>query len=178
VAEADAKIINVAWAEETHGPQLRWGRPVRRGWGGKSLLTVSSPAKFRDLALSKHRRGPRPRWRVLESKFELLMLRSLEHAGPALERIVADGLQRVQGGQGPIVAWPLVCGTAVAQRTRALDFGDGVLQVEVPDAGWRNELRTLASQYLAVINRYVSEPVKRIEFVVAGTGQKPVPTLD
>ena len=106
------------------------------------------------------------------------MLRSLEHAGPALERIVADGLQRVQGGQGPIVAWPLVCGTAVAQRTRALDFGDGVLQVEVPDAGWRNELRTLASQYLAVINRYVSEPVKRIEFVVAGTGQKPVPTLD
>ena len=103
------------------------------------------------------------------------MLRSLEHAGPALEKIVAGGLRRVQDGQGPIVAWPLVCGAAVAQRTLARDFGDGVLQVEVPDAGWRNELRALASQYLAVMNRYVSDPVKRIEFVVAGTGQSPIP---
>jgi hypothetical protein len=106
------------------------------------------------------------------------MLRSLEHAGPALEKIVVGGLRRVQGGQGPIVAWPLVCGTAVAQRTRALDFADGELQVEVPDTGWRNELRTLASKYLAVMNRYVSDPVKRIEFVVAGSVQRPVPTRD
>ena len=122
--------------------------------------------------------GPRPRSWVLKSKFQLLMLRSLEHAGPALEKIVVGGLRRVQGGQGPIVAWPLVCGTAVAQRTRALDFADGVLQIEVPDTGWRNELRTLASKYLAVMNRYVSDPVKRIEFVVAGSVQRPVPTRD
>jgi hypothetical protein len=100
----------------------------------------------------------------------------MEHAGAALEKIVAGSLRRVEAGQGPIVAWPVVCGSAVAQRTRALDFGEGLLLVEVPDAGWRAELRTLASQYLAVINRYVSEPVKRIEFVVEGTGQRPVPT--
>lgn len=106
------------------------------------------------------------------------MLRSLEHAGPALEKIVTGGLRRVASGQGPIVAWPLVCGTAVAQRTRALDFADGVLQVEVPDTGWRNELRTLASQYLAVMNRYVSVPVRRIEFVVSGSVQKAIPAQD
>lgn len=106
------------------------------------------------------------------------MLRSLEHAGPALEKIVAGGLRRVQGGQGPIVAWPLVCGSAVAQRTRALDFSDGVLKVEVPDAGWRNELRMLASQYLALMNGYLSNPVKRIDFVVAGSIEKPVPPQD
>ena len=116
--------------------------------------------------------------RVLESKFQLLMLRSLEHAGPALEKIVAGGLRRVPSGQGPIVAWPLVCGAAVAQRTRALDFADGVLQVEVPDTGWRNELRTLASQYLAVMNRYVSVPVRRIEFVGSGSVQKAIPAQD
>jgi hypothetical protein len=121
---------------------------------------------------------PHLRSRVLESKFQLLMLRSLEHAGPALEKIVAGGLRRVQSGQGPIVAWPLVCGTAVAQRTRALDFADGVLQVEVPDTGWRNELRILGSQYLAVMNRYVSVPVRRIEFVVSGSVQKVIPTQD
>jgi predicted nucleic acid-binding Zn ribbon protein len=76
------------------------------------------------------------------------------------------------------VAWPLVCGTAVAQRTRALDFADGVLQVEVPDTGWRNELRILGSQYLAVMNRYVSVPVRRIEFVVSGSVQKAIPARD
>ena len=104
------------------------------------------------------------------------MLRSLEHAGAGLERIVAGSLRRVEPGRGPIVAWPLVCGTAVAQRTRALEFAEGLLLVEVPDAGWRAELRALASQYLAVMNRYVSDPVKRIEFVVAGMVQSPVPT--
>jgi hypothetical protein len=92
----------------------------------------------------------------------------MEHAGPALEKIVAGSLRRVQDGQGPVVAWPLVCGAAVAQRTHALDFVDGTLQVQVPDAGWKAELKTLASQYLAVINRYVKTPVKRLEFVVLG----------
>ena len=101
------------------------------------------------------------------------MLRPMEHAGAALEKIVSGSLRRVPAGQGPIVAWPLVCGTAVAQRTRALDFAEGLLLVEVPDAGWRAELRTLASQYLAVMNRYVSGPVKRIEFVVAGQSAVP-----
>jgi hypothetical protein len=54
----------------------------------------------------------------------------------------------------------------VAVRTRALDFVAGILRVEVPDWGWRAELQALAPQYLAVINRYVAESVKRIEFVV------------
>ena len=65
------------------------------------------------------------------------------------------------------MAWPLVCGSAVAERTRALSFEDGVLRVEVADAGWKSELQALAPRYLAVINRYTTETVHRIEFVVA-----------
>jgi hypothetical protein len=49
-----------------------------------------------------------------------------------------------------------------------MDFADGILRVEVPDANWRAELKVLAPQYVAVINRYVSESVKRIEFVIVG----------
>ena len=71
-------------------------------------------------------------------------------------------------GEGPLLAWPLACGHAVASRTRTLDFANGILRVEVPDAGWRAELQALAPQYLAVINRFVSEDVDRIEFVVVG----------
>ena len=61
---------------------------------------------------------------------------------------------------------PLACGQAVAARTRAIDFTQGILRVQVPDAGWRTELQALAPQYLAIINRYLAESVTRIEFVV------------
>jgi hypothetical protein len=38
--------------------------------------------------------------------------------------------------------------------------------VEVADAGWRNELQSLAPKYVATINRYVAQKVLRIEFVI------------
>jgi len=94
------------------------------------------------------------------------MPREMLHVATGLEKIVASSLRRAPAGQGPVLAWPLACGQAVAARTKALDFADGVLRVEVPDAGWRTELQALAPQYLAVINRYVAESVKRVEFVV------------
>lgn len=92
----------------------------------------------------------------------------MEPAGPALERVVASSLRRAAPGEAPLLAWPLACGPAVADRTEALDFHDGILRIQVPDAGWRSELKGLAAQYLAVINRYSREPVKRIDFVLAG----------
>ena len=83
-------------------------------------------------------------------------------AGPVLART----LRRAPAGTSPLLAWPLVCGPKVAERTRALTFAQGILQVQVPDAGWRAELRALAAQYVAVINRYAVEAVQRIEFVI------------
>jgi hypothetical protein len=94
------------------------------------------------------------------------MTRPMETIAAGLEKIVASSLHRAPAGQGPVLAWPVVCGATVSERTRAMDFASGVLRVEVPDAGWRTELQRLAPQYVGVINRYVSESVKRIEFVV------------
>lgn len=91
----------------------------------------------------------------------------MEHAGHGLERVVAGSLRRAPQGEAPLLAWPLVCGSAVAERTRAVKFLDGVLQVEVSDPGWKRELQTLAPRYLAVLNRYAGQTVKRIEFVIA-----------
>jgi hypothetical protein len=67
------------------------------------------------------------------------------------------------------MAWPVVCGSAVAERTRAIHFLDGVLRVEVADNGWKSELQALAPRYLSAINRYTVEIVRRIEFVVAAS---------
>jgi predicted nucleic acid-binding Zn ribbon protein len=91
----------------------------------------------------------------------------LEQAGSDLERILTKSLRQAPPGQAPLMAWPLVCGSAVAERTRALSFLDGILRVAVPDGGWRSELQMLAPQYLAAINRYTIQVVRRIEFVVS-----------
>jgi hypothetical protein len=96
--------------------------------------------------------------------------RKLEAIDSALEKIVGRSLRAAPAAEGPVLAWPVACGSAVAERTRALEFSKGVLAVEVPDAGWRAELQRLAPQYLAVINRYATKSVNRIEFVV----RKPV----
>jgi hypothetical protein len=80
--------------------------------------------------------------------------------------MVAASLRRAPQNEAPLLAWPLVCGSAVASRTRALDFSKSVLSVEVPDVGWRRELQNLAPRYLAALNRYTEQRVQRIEFVI------------
>jgi len=90
----------------------------------------------------------------------------LQQAGSDLERIVAKSLRQAPPGEAPMMAWPVVCGSAVAERTRALSYADGVLRVAVADLGWKSELQGLAPRYLASINRYTVDAVRRIEFVV------------
>lgn len=90
----------------------------------------------------------------------------MEHAGAGLEKIVLGSLRRMPPSEVPLLAWPLVCGSAVAERTRALDFAGAVLRVEVPDAGWKREMQSLAPRYVATLNRYSGQKVERIEFVI------------
>lgn len=90
----------------------------------------------------------------------------MNRASAGLETIIAKALHRAPADESPLLAWPVACGSAVAERTRALSFSDGILCVEVADAGWRRELMSLAPRYVAVINKYSAAAVKRIEFVV------------
>ncbi len=92
----------------------------------------------------------------------------MESLAPALEKVVACSLRRASDVDGPLLAWPLACGSSVAARTRALNFRSGVLWVEVPDLSWRAELRHLGGRYLFALNRYSPAVVSRIEFVLPG----------
>jgi Dna[CI] antecedent DciA-like protein len=87
-----------------------------------------------------------------------------------LEKVLAGSMRRVPRNDAPALAWPLVCGSAVAERTRAVTFAAGILRVEVADAGWKRELQALAPRYVAMINRYSGQTVSRIEFVVVTQG--------
>jgi len=95
----------------------------------------------------------------------------LEQASLGLDKVVAECLRQAPSNEVPLLAWPLVCGSAVAERTRALSFADGVLRVEVADAGWKSELQNLAPRYLSGINRYTAGAVHKIEFVIARSEQ-------
>jgi hypothetical protein len=97
--------------------------------------------------------------------------RDMQAANAGLEKVVARSLRKAPAGQAPLLAWPLACGSAVAARTRAIGFRDGIVQVEVPDAGWRQELQALAPRYVAQMNRYVTDTVRRVEFVIANGGK-------
>jgi hypothetical protein len=90
----------------------------------------------------------------------------VERAAGRLETIVANALNRAPAEESPLLAWPVACGSAVSQRTRATRFSDGILYVEVADASWKRELAALVPRYLATINRYSAVAVRRIEFVV------------
>lgn len=96
---------------------------------------------------------------------------SMQQAAAGLDKVLARSMRNAPTGEAPLLAWPLACGSAVAARTRALDFVDGVLHVEVPDAGWRRELQALAPRYLATLSRYGADGITRVEFVIAGRKQ-------
>jgi predicted nucleic acid-binding Zn ribbon protein len=109
---------------------------------------------------------------VLKSKTPVIRNSTkLEAIDSSLEKIISRSLRAAPTTESPLLAWPLACGSAVAERTRAMEFNKGVLSVEVADTGWRAELQRLAPQYLAVINRYTGRSVNRIEFVVRPTVQ-------
>jgi predicted nucleic acid-binding Zn ribbon protein len=89
----------------------------------------------------------------------------MQHARGTLSKIYANAAQHFAGEQAPLVAWPLVCGAKIAQRTAALSCINGELAVRVPDKLWRTQLDCLSNQYLAAINQVSRHKVKRIRFV-------------
>jgi predicted nucleic acid-binding Zn ribbon protein len=65
------------------------------------------------------------------------------------------------------LAWPLACGSAVAQRTQAVAFSDGTLRVSVPDSGWRSQLEAFSPQYAHRLSELSGQTVKRISYEVS-----------
>jgi hypothetical protein len=90
----------------------------------------------------------------------------MERAGTGMKKIVVEALSKAPPEEAAVLAWPLVCGTAVADKTRALELAAGVLSVQVPDAGWRSQLQGFMPHYLEAINRIAGGKVEKIAFVL------------
>lgn len=91
----------------------------------------------------------------------------MEHGRGDLQKLFADVLKNATADQAPILAWPLVCGPAVSNRTKPMDFVSGVLRVQVPDQQWKAQLESLSSDYLRAYATLIDKKkVERIEFIV------------
>lgn len=90
----------------------------------------------------------------------------MEPARGTLQKIVVEMLAHVPPEQAPVVAWQFICGKTVADRTEALAFADGVLQVRVPDATWRAQLASMMPQYLNLLYQYTGQKVEKLNFVL------------
>lgn len=90
----------------------------------------------------------------------------MESARETLQKIVAEMIRQSPPERAPVVAWQFVCGKAVADRTEALDFADGVLTVRVADLTWRQQLADMTPHYLEQLRRYTGQKVERLSFVL------------
>ena len=98
----------------------------------------------------------------------------MQHARGTLKKIFADKVCGQAGEEAPLLAWPVVCGGMVAERTRALSFVDGVLVVAVPDTTWLHQLQGMYQQYLSALNQLAGKQVQSISFVVAPHATRPI----
>ena len=97
----------------------------------------------------------------------------MQLTAPGWEKVLGEALRRAPADEAARLAWPLVCGGKVAQRTRPLAFAGGVLRVGVPDQTWRAQLAELEHRYLNEFARVLgNETVEQIEFVVAVREQR------
>lgn len=92
-------------------------------------------------------------------------LAPMQNARVTLSKIYAKAVQETAGEQAPVLAWPLACGSKIAQRTAALGCVNGELAVRVPDKIWRNELQCFQDRYVAALNQVSRHKVKSIRFV-------------
>lgn len=92
----------------------------------------------------------------------------MEHVRAALQKILLEALYRAPEEDVPLLAWPIVCGSSVAEKTRALRFHEGELVVEVPDARWRTQMLALGREYVANLREVTNGRVERLRFVLPG----------
>ncbi len=90
----------------------------------------------------------------------------MEIARGVLGKLAAGILATAPLEERMTLAWPLACGARVAAKSRALQFAEGVLQVEVPDADWRRQLRQFSPQYIQSLRAMSGQELWEIKFVI------------
>jgi hypothetical protein len=98
--------------------------------------------------------------------------RVMDQIRQTLQKILMDAVRRAPAEDLPLLAWPLACGAAVAEKTRTLAFADGELLIQVPDAAWRTQMLNLTGEYLRQLREITEGRIQRLRFVLASEVEK------
>ena len=91
----------------------------------------------------------------------------MEPARTGLRNIMSDLLRARPAEEAAMLAWPLVCGREVAARTRAADFANGCLTVEVSDPAWAAQLKSFGHRYVSGFESLLGPVVKEVKFKIS-----------
>jgi len=81
------------------------------------------------------------------------------------------GLEERAAGWRAVSEWPAVAGERIARRTRAANFRDGVLTIEVEGSAWLHELGFLKRDLVRRANEHLgAQRVREVRFVLARGG--------
>ena len=90
----------------------------------------------------------------------------MDHISLPLTKLKPKLLAGVPVEEAACLAWPLVCGSAVAVRTQAASFRDGTLTIIVPDHPWKSQLLSLSPAYIRALCEISPVPISRLEFKI------------
>jgi predicted nucleic acid-binding Zn ribbon protein len=90
----------------------------------------------------------------------------MEPARTGLRNIMKELLRTRPEAEAVTLAWPLVCGKSVAQRTQAVDFDAGCLTVEVSDRTWATQLNNFRTRYVSGYEALLGPVVREVKFRV------------
>ena len=88
----------------------------------------------------------------------------MQSARQDLHSLAARVLKGTNPEEAVMLAWPLACGSAVAERTQAVSFENGTLRVMVPDRGWQSQLQAFSAQYAQLLSRLTGTAVTHIRY--------------
>src|SRR5207302_5277504 len=93
----------------------------------------------------------------------------MQSARQDLHSLAARVLKGTNPEEAVMLAWPLACGSAVAERSQAVAFENGTLRVRVPDRGWQSQLEAFSTQYSHKLSSLTGSVVSRICYEIAHT---------
>ena len=100
----------------------------------------------------------------------------MEPVRSGLKNIMSDILRTRPEDEAVFLAWPLVCGREVAERTSVVGFAEGKLTVNVTDPAWRAQLASFEQRYISEFAGLLGPLVQQIDFKMTGTQPEPKAT--
>jgi hypothetical protein len=83
-----------------------------------------------------------------------------------LKKNLARSLEALPVADRLAAAWPVACGKAMADRGEIIGFANGVVEVEVRDAVWLDQMRSMGAVLERELARIAGVKIAGIHFEV------------